>query len=66
MKNRIREFRNERGLNQNELAARARISARQLSDIENGKCDTRTGTLSRIAQALGTTKAYLLHESESK
>lgn len=66
MENRIRELRIERGLNQNELAPKAKISSRHLCDIELNKCDTTTAVLDRIAIALNTTISYLLYESEEK
>jgi transcriptional regulator with XRE-family HTH domain len=52
-------------MTQNELADKAKITARQLSDIERNKCGTTTGTLDRIARALDTTISYLLYESEN-
>jgi len=66
MNNRIRELRIDRGLNQNELSAKAKISARQLSLIECGKSNAKADTLLSIATALETTVGYLLKESNEK
>jgi len=66
MKNRIKELRIERGVNQNELAKKVKITSRQLSDIELGKSDTKTANLKSIAAALETTVSYLIYESDAK
>ena len=60
MKTRIRETRIEKGLKQNELAAKSKITSRQLSDIELGKVDFRISTLINIAAALEKPVEYLI------
>jgi DNA-binding XRE family transcriptional regulator len=52
MGNRVREVRIEKGLNQNELAIKAEISSRQLSDIELNKSNPTWKTMVKIAKAL--------------
>ena len=42
------------GLTAAQLAARARVRAATISDIENGKIDPRFGTVRALADALGT------------
>jgi hypothetical protein len=50
----------ERGLNKNQLEVSARLSPGYLSTMfERGSDNTRAGTLTRIANALGTTPAWL-------
>ena len=65
MKNQIKALRIERGLKQNELAEKAKISWRQLSNIENDKTDPKISTLVSIATALETTVGYLLCEDQN-
>lgn len=50
---RIRQIREERGIEARELAKLARIDAASLSRIENGKCSVGIDILSRIASAVG-------------
>jgi transcriptional regulator with XRE-family HTH domain len=64
--NRIKDLRLEEKMTIEELATLSAISSRQLSDIENDKCDPKTSTLINIATALNTTISYLLYESEEK
>lgn len=50
----------ERGLNKNQLEVSARLSPGYLSTMfERGSDNTRPGTLTRLARALGTTPAWL-------
>lgn len=49
---RIRELRRERGLTQEELGARANVSAIHVSNIERGEIDAGLDVIERIATAL--------------
>lgn len=50
---RIKEFRNEKGLSQDELSRKAEVSRTIISGLENGTITvTSTGTLTKIANAL--------------
>lgn len=54
MKNRVAEFRKERGLSQEELAEKAGVSRPYLSQIETQRQQTVSNTVMfRIAEALG-------------
>jgi putative transcriptional regulator len=55
MANRIKEFRERKGINQAELARRLGISRSYLNKLENGKSDPSIRLAVRIAQALDTT-----------
>jgi transcriptional regulator with XRE-family HTH domain len=57
---RIVELREEKGLNQKTLAARADLDAGYLSRVEHGKTDPDTTVKSRIARALGISLSTLL------
>lgn len=50
---RIRSLRAERGMSAKELADAAHLSAKALSEIENGKVEPRADSLQRLASALG-------------
>lgn len=51
---------NERGLNKNQLEVSARLSAGYLSNMfERNSDNTRAGTLTRLANALGVTPSWL-------
>lgn len=66
MGDRIRKFRNEKGLNLSQLAERAEVSKSYLSALENSDASMQAArrpsaeTLYAIAQALGVTMADLL------
>ncbi len=49
----LRKIRREKHLSQEEVAFESGISTRQYCDIENGLCDTKLGTLRKIADGLG-------------
>ena len=49
---RVRRIREHRGLNQLQLAARARLSVAKLDDIERGYADPPASTLAALAVAL--------------
>lgn len=53
MKYIIRELREHAGLTQTELAERSGVSRATVNRIENGKEETSTKTLEKIASALG-------------
>ncbi len=60
---RIKNLRDERGMKQNHLARKARISRWELSRIENGRVDNPTmRTLMGLADALGVPLSDLLEE----
>jgi transcriptional regulator with XRE-family HTH domain len=59
---RIRRLREERALNQSELAARAEITTVHLGRIERGVSYPRPRTRRRIAEALGVDPKELLRE----
>jgi transcriptional regulator with XRE-family HTH domain len=60
MGQRIRELREQKGLNQPELARRIKIAQPSLSAIESGKTKTlRDSTLLRLAAALDTDPEYI-------
>lgn len=63
----LRVLRKKLGLRQEDVAAKAKISAAYLSQIENGKREATPGVLSRLAEALGTSLPvlYLLTLDES-
>lgn len=58
---RIKDRRTALGLSQEELANRLGLSSRAaVSAVERGKCDMTTDRISRYAEALDTTPAYLM------
>lgn len=57
---RIRALRQERGLSQDEFAARVGIHRTHPNKLENGKIDPRLSTLVRVADALGVSVGELL------
>lgn len=57
---RIRDIRESKGMNQDVLANKAKISKGFLSDIENGKRNPSSDNLLRIANALGASLDYLM------
>jgi len=57
---RIRAIRDKRGLTQDQLADKAKISTGFLSDVENGKRNVSSENLLKIANALGASADYLL------
>jgi transcriptional regulator with XRE-family HTH domain len=59
--NRVRRYRNERGLTLTRLAQEAKLSKSYLSEIENGETPRPSGrTLYALAEALGVTMSDLL------
>jgi transcriptional regulator with XRE-family HTH domain len=57
---RIRAIREKRGLTQDQLADKAKISTGFLSDVENAKRNVSSENLLKIANALGASADYLL------
>src|SRR5262245_19779282 len=57
---RIREIRENRGLTQDQLADKAKISTGFLSDVENDKRNISSENLLKIANVLGASADYLL------
>jgi transcriptional regulator with XRE-family HTH domain len=56
----VRQKRTSRGLNQDVLARKAKVSRTYLNEFESGKRNATVRTLWRIAQALGTTITALV------
>src|SRR5262245_63295554 len=63
---RIRAVREERGLTQEGLAAKAGISREYLARLETGRQDPRISVMTRLAQALGTSVDELLSAKPQK
>lgn len=57
---RIKEIREARGMTQDQLADKARISKGFLSDVENDKRNISSENLLKVANALGASVDYLL------
>lgn len=58
MANRLREIRLKKGLTQEELAAISGVSRPTIVSLEKGEArETKTGTLTKLADALGETVA---------
>lgn len=62
----IRAWRDERGLTQNELASRANISRSYLAGVETGKYNPSIDTLNSIAAALNVSTSFLMEEVDLK
>ncbi len=63
MENRIREFRKELGLSQEELAARCGVSRQTVNAIENNKYDPTLALAFALARELGVTVDGLFSSS---
>ncbi len=63
---RINRLSEERGLTTTQLAEKVGVSQAQISRLENGKQGFRSGTLVRIADALGVKPAYFWIEDEAE
>ncbi len=61
---RIKEFRAQKGITQEELASRTGLSVRTIQRIENGEVDPRYHSLNVIAEALEVDYTELLGEQE--
>ena len=62
----IRAWRDERGLTQNELASRANISRSYLAGVETEKYNPSIDTLNSIAAALNVSTSFLMEEVDLK
>ena len=62
---RIRELMYEKRMNQVELASKSNVSKATISNVLSGRYNPQYDTLAAIAEALDTTVAYLLGETES-
>ena len=60
----VRRLRDERGMNQEELADAAGISQSQISKIERAQINIQLDTLQHLAMALGARMGDLLEESK--
>ena len=63
--NRIQQFREARGLTQEELAAQAGISIKHISVLERGLKIPRLATFLKIGEVLGVTPNDLLSDGEA-
>jgi XRE family aerobic/anaerobic benzoate catabolism transcriptional regulator len=63
---RLRATREERGLSLAELARRAGVSRRYLTEAEHGRANLSVGVLARLAEVLGTRPATLLTALEER
>lgn len=61
---RIREIRNDQGLNQSELAERVGTSQSTISQLEKGSRNPSYKTLRQVAEALGVSVSYLVEEED--
>jgi transcriptional regulator with XRE-family HTH domain len=61
----VRRFREERALNQSELAVRAGLTAVHVGRIERGESYPRPRTRRHLAEALGVDPKELLREDRS-
>ena len=64
--NRIRKMRKEKGITQDKLSELTDISARNISDIENGKVNSTYSTIYVLAKAFGITMSELLDLDEKE
>jgi len=63
---RLARLRRAKGWSQSELAAQAGTKGSQISKFERGRYQPRLETLSKLAEALGTTTDFLLTGREPK
>ena len=63
---RIRFFRKERGLSQEELAYRAGLHNTYIGQVERGEKNATIESLAKISTALGITVAELFHDMASQ
>lgn len=61
---RVRELREERGLSQAELAARAGVSPGLVGQVERGEVQPSLATLEGLATGLGVSPCYLIREED--
>jgi len=54
---RVRELREQRGMNQEDLGARVNLDRRHIGRIENGEANLTLDLLRRVAKALGVSRA---------
>lgn len=57
----VKEWREDRGFTQEELAYRSKISVTYISKIENGQTNVSLDTICKIATGLGITLSELLN-----
>lgn len=60
----LQKIRRERGLTQDQLAARANLHRTYISDVERGARNPSLGSLHRLAHALGTPLAKIFTHVE--
>ena len=66
VENRIRELRQERGMNQEELALKINVSQQTVSRIENGETSLPADTLVHIAKVFRVSADYILKLSDTR
>lgn len=64
--NKIRELRKKNGLSQTELANMINVAQGTVSGYENGKYDTDSVTIAKLAQIFGVTVGSLIGTEEKK
>lgn len=65
MKNRLEEFRNARGLKQDELAAAMKVSRQTISSLENGRYNPSILLAMKLARFFGVTvEEMFIYEEE--
>ena len=65
MKNRLEEFRNARGLKQDELAAAMKVSRQTISSLENGRYNPSILLAMKLARYFGVTvEEMFIYEEE--
>ena len=67
MKNRLEEFRNARGLKQDELAAAMKVSRQTISSLENGRYNPSILLAMKLARYFGVTveEMFIYEEEET-
>lgn len=64
MQNRIKELRQERGMNQNELALKMNVSQQTISRIENGETSLPADLLVDLSKYFSVSVDYILYLTE--
>ena len=59
---RVRELRAQRGITQEEAAARAQLDPKHIQDVEHGRTNPTVATLVGVARALGVSMSELFRD----
>ena len=62
----IRDLREEKGMNQQELSKKSEVTQKTISYMEGGKTKINTETLRRIADGLGVPVAFLIWKATER